>query len=150
MKCYSELGISLWGVHCITWLHIVGEMYDEFIPPNKLIKDQKPPDSLRNLFQIWGHLYTRKLGPKCVGWVEGFVLEQPSFLSPCVQPHSSHAKSQQSTKNLKNWSFIANRTVDDEGYLADSLACWLSDCVFANASTTVCPGFLNGFWDGPG
>lgn len=84
MTCYGELGISLSDVHRITRLPIVREVYNEFLPPNKLIMEQQLPDSLRYLFRIWGHLHTGKLQPKLGGW-EAFVLDHPGFLSRSVQ-----------------------------------------------------------------
>lgn len=60
--CYGELGISLWDVYQTTRLPIVGEMYDKFFPPNKLILDQTHPSSLRSLFETWARL-TKSLNP---------------------------------------------------------------------------------------
>lgn len=67
VTCYGELGISLWDVYRITGLPIVGEMYNEFFPPNKIIMSKKLPCSLRQLFQIWGRLYMGKARPKYTG-----------------------------------------------------------------------------------
>lgn len=39
----QELGISLWDIFWITGLPLVGEMYDEFFPTNKLIIDKRLP-----------------------------------------------------------------------------------------------------------
>lgn len=53
--CYGELGI-LWDVYRIIGVPIVGEMYDEFFPPNRLILDKTRPSSLRSFFETWARL----------------------------------------------------------------------------------------------
>lgn len=53
----GELGIYLWDVYWITRLPIVGVMYDEFFPANKLILD-KNSLPLRALSRS-GHVYSR-------------------------------------------------------------------------------------------
>lgn len=49
MTYYKELGISSWGIFRITLLSIMGEMYDEFFPNNKIIIDQRLPKFLWEL-----------------------------------------------------------------------------------------------------
>lgn len=78
--CYGELGISLWDVYRITGLPIVGEMYDEFFPANRLILDKTRPASLRALFETWARLIKGlKVGswvkPKFTSWVKAFIPE---------------------------------------------------------------------------
>lgn len=50
--CYREFGISLWDVYRITGLPIVGELYDEFFPLNRLILDKTSSTSLQSLFTL--------------------------------------------------------------------------------------------------
>lgn len=68
--------ISLWDIFRITELAILGEMYEEFFPANKLTMDQRLPTSPPELFRICAHLFTGNSRPKSTEWVKEFIPKQ--------------------------------------------------------------------------
>lgn len=97
-------------MYTIYRLPIVGEMYEEFIPTNKLIMDKKIHASLRELFCIWVHLFTK--------WVQEFILEH---LCHVVCKNLNVA-----TEDFEDWGYRPNPEIDDDTYLSVFLATWIS------------------------
>lgn len=75
-------------------LLIVREMYDEFLPTNKLILDKTRPSSLRFFFQSCARLIKGKNKPKFTECVKEFI---PESLD-----HNPQRNLNLSTKSLGN------------------------------------------------
>ncbi|OAY77718.1 hypothetical protein ACMD2_26782, partial [Ananas comosus] len=57
---YGEVGISLWEIRELSGLPIIGDMYDEYIPPNsELYNKNNYPNCVRELFDVYQWLMAR-------------------------------------------------------------------------------------------
>ncbi|XP_020081335.1 uncharacterized protein LOC109704984 [Ananas comosus] len=57
---YGEVGISLWEIKELSGLPIIGDMYDEYIPPNyELYNKNNYPNCVRELFDVYQWLMAR-------------------------------------------------------------------------------------------
>ena len=55
---FSKVGISLWDLRCIGGLPIIGELYEEYVPPNsELYSMDNYPTTLRDLLNVYQWIY---------------------------------------------------------------------------------------------
>ncbi|KAF7151203.1 hypothetical protein RHSIM_Rhsim02G0113000 [Rhododendron simsii] len=106
---YGEVGFSLWDLHRISGLPILGGLYEEYTPTNDVLYSDRTRPTCRALFDI----YANKEKSKNLSlWSSYFV-----------EPHAD--------------SFQRRQNISDEVYLAGFLASWLSGFVLPHSSNEV-------------
>lgn len=115
-------------------------MCDDFVP-TKLMMRKQFPDSLRSLFQIWGHLYTGKLRQVYKPGGSIFAREF-DYVSPKARAYSVLVKFEWLQENFESWGSVTIPGIDDTSYLIVFLSYWFCNHVFANACTFVLPTSL--------
>ncbi|KAH7854834.1 hypothetical protein Vadar_018209 [Vaccinium darrowii] len=104
---YGELGFSLWDLHRISGLPILGEFYEEYAPTNDILYSNKISSTCRALFGIYANNNSKKLGH----WTSYFV-----------EPNED--------------SFQRRQNISNDVYLAGFLASWLSGFVLPHSSNS--------------
>ncbi|KAH7838536.1 hypothetical protein Vadar_027860 [Vaccinium darrowii] len=104
---YGELGFSLWDLHRISGLPILGEFYEEYAPTNDILYSNKISSTCRALFGIYANNNSKKLGHSTSNFVE---------------PNED--------------SFQRRQNISNDVYLATFLASWLSGFVLPHSSNS--------------
>ncbi|KAF7151091.1 hypothetical protein RHSIM_Rhsim02G0179900 [Rhododendron simsii] len=106
---YGEVGFSLWDLHRISGLPILGGLYEEYTPTNDLLYSDRTRSTCRALFDI----YANKEKSKNLSlWSSYFVESHADF-------------------------FQRRQNISDEVYLAGFLTSWLSNFVLPHSFNEV-------------
>ncbi|KAI8548161.1 hypothetical protein RHMOL_Rhmol07G0250800 [Rhododendron molle] len=106
---YGEVGFSLWDLHRVSGLPILGGLYEEYTPTNDILYSDRARPTCCALFDIYANQEKSK---NLSLWSSYFV-----------EPHAD--------------SFQRRQNISDEVYLAGFLASWISDFVLPHSSNEV-------------
>ncbi|KAG5523835.1 hypothetical protein RHGRI_030732 [Rhododendron griersonianum] len=106
---YGEVGFSLWDLHRVSGLPILGGLYEEYTPTNDILYSDRTRSTCRALFDIYANQEKSK---NLSLWSSHFV-----------EPHAD--------------SFQRRQNISAEVYLAGFLASWLSGFVLPHTSNEV-------------
>ncbi|CAH9114560.1 unnamed protein product [Cuscuta epithymum] len=146
----GELTITLWDLHVIGGLPIIGDVYDESIPGASDLLNKSNDRSLqlcKYLVHAY-HLLLPKTEDKCVlrvhSWVKFWFKKAPKYTMPPLRTEKKRTSRAKATHNpsgaipkFGGWSTSTRVPFDvlkipaeykEEIYLASFLSCWL--CVF--------------------